>query len=98
MTKLCGGNCFREAGHEDGCFAPITPPSETAPHPDDCYCEWCDERLDVEEWTYTIEHNLAMYNVVGTDKKIRARIIASCYEREDAERIMALYVKGDKNG
>ena len=43
------------------------------------------------EWTYTIEHNLAVYNVVGTDKKTRARIIASCFKREDAERIMALY-------
>lgn len=45
-SKLCGGDCAREAGHENGCFAPITPPSEKAPHPDDCYCEWCDERPD----------------------------------------------------
>ena len=58
--------------------------------------DWDKERAErpdaaPPEWTYTIEHNLAMFNVVGTDKKTRARIIASCYEREDAERIMALY-------
>lgn len=39
--KLCGDPCTREAEHEGGCFAPITPPSDASKHPNDCHCKWC---------------------------------------------------------
>ena len=34
-----GDPCTREANHEGGCFAPITP--DTFEHPSDCHCQWC---------------------------------------------------------
>lgn len=42
-------------------------------------------------WTYTIEHNRGLYNVVGTDGKTQARLVASCLHEEDAKRIWELY-------
>ncbi len=42
-------------------------------------------------WKYTIEHNYGLHNVVGSDGKAKARLVASCHHRVDAERIMDLY-------
>ena len=38
-VQMCGVPCTREANHDGGCFAPITP--DTYPHPNDCHCRWC---------------------------------------------------------
>ncbi len=46
---------------------------------------------EVLVWTYTVESNYGRHHVVGTDNKTKARLVASCLHRKDADRICAMY-------